>query len=114
MLAASRWQRRARSRAVNDATDVLVREELDRGHDTCVELYESVYRVLIATHRAEQVASSGGGGSRVASWQVNSYIGSACPSRADWKSSIAASNVRTPDRESFRAAAQSSASRKAS
>jgi hypothetical protein len=54
-VGASRWQRRARSPAVNDATDVLVREELDRGHDTRVELCESVYRVLIATHRAEQV-----------------------------------------------------------
>ncbi len=57
---------------------------------------------------------SGGGGSSVASWHVNSNIGSTCSSRVDWYSSIATSKDLSPENESCNAVAQSSASRNAS
>ena len=57
---------------------------------------------------------SGGGGSRVASSQVSSYMGRTWRSRVVWYSAMAASKGRAPEKAWSRAAAHSSASRKAS
>jgi hypothetical protein len=58
--------------------------------------------------------SSGGGGCRAASWQVNSYMGSDFRSRVAWYSAMAASNGRAPLKVWSSAVTHSSASRKAS
>jgi hypothetical protein len=45
---------------------------------------ESVHCRLVTGHAAQSACISGGGGSSVASWIVNSYIGSTAASRSFW------------------------------
>ena len=57
---------------------------------------------------------SGGDGSNVANWQVNSYIGLARWSRLAWYSASASPSGRRPDQPSSSAVVSASASMNAS
>ena len=64
---------------------------------------------------ARSCCISGGGGSRVASWQVNSNMGRTCASRVAWYSAITSSNgSASAESARWSASAHSSASRNAS